>query len=174
MHVKTKKIALAGLLAALAVILLILSSVIESSSLFFIAAASFCVGIAIREWGVGYGALFFVATILLGILLAPNKMYCLTFAAMSIYLLGSELIFCGIAKAEKIRHRKAVLWLGKILLFNVMYIPLLLYFPALFVKGKMNGLFFILLILAGQVVWFLYDMAHSYMQNNIWGKYRNL
>ena len=58
MHVNAKKMATAGLLVAFTVIMLVLSSVVETSSLFFLAAASFCVGISIREWGLRYGFAF--------------------------------------------------------------------------------------------------------------------
>ena len=52
MHVSGKKLAVSGLLAAFSVVLITLAAVIETSRLFFIAAASFCIGIVLREWGV--------------------------------------------------------------------------------------------------------------------------
>ena len=63
MHVGAKKMATAGLLVAFSVVMMLLSSVIESSSLFFIAAASFCVGIAVREWGLRLGFAFLIASV---------------------------------------------------------------------------------------------------------------
>ena len=62
MHVKAKKVATAGLLVAFTVVMIILSSLIETNTLFLIAAASFCVGIAIREWGVWFGFAFLIAS----------------------------------------------------------------------------------------------------------------
>ena len=64
MHVKAKQIAFLGLLAAFSVLLLVLGSVFEVSTLFFICGAAFCVGIAVREWGIYYGAAFLVASTL--------------------------------------------------------------------------------------------------------------
>ena len=70
MHVNAKKIAVAGLLAAFSAVMLVLSSMIESSSLFFIAAASFCVGIVIREWGVGLGFGFLIASTFVNVIVS--------------------------------------------------------------------------------------------------------
>ena len=53
MHVNARKIALSGVLAAFAVVLIVLGSIFETSTLFLLAAAAFCVGIVVREWGGG-------------------------------------------------------------------------------------------------------------------------
>ena len=50
MHVKAKTVALGGLLLALTIVFMALGSVIETSTLFLLAAASFFVGIVIREF----------------------------------------------------------------------------------------------------------------------------
>ena len=91
MHVNAKKMAFTGVLAAFAVILLVLSAVIETSSLFLIVAAAFCVGIVLREWGIKAGAAFLAASFLVGLIVAPNRLYCITFLAMGIYLVLSEI-----------------------------------------------------------------------------------
>lgn len=169
-HVGAKKVAMAGLFSALAVVFLCLATIIEMSSLFFIAAASFCVGISIRAWGSLYGFTFLVATTVVAVFVVPNKMYCITFVAMSLYLLGSELIWCFVANKNKMKHRNFWFWTGKYLLFNIMYIPTLIYFPKLLVSGKMNGLIFVVLVIMGQVALFFYDIAHSYIQNLVWNK----
>ena len=75
MHVNAKKMAFTGVLAAFAVILLVLSAVIETSSLFLIAAAAFCVGIVLREWGIRAGAAFLTASFPVGLIVAPNRLY---------------------------------------------------------------------------------------------------
>ena len=59
MHVKAKTMAFSGLLLALTVIFMVLGSVIETSTLFLLAAASFFVGIIIREFGLRIGAAFY-------------------------------------------------------------------------------------------------------------------
>ena len=73
MHVKAKKMAFGGLLLALTVICMILGSVIETGTLFLLGAASFFVGIIFREFGRRTGAAFYLAGVLLGLILAPNS-----------------------------------------------------------------------------------------------------
>lgn len=98
MHVNARKIALSGVLAAFAVVLIVLGSIFETSTLFLLAAAAFCVGIVVREWGIAYGAAFLTACTLLGVIVSPQKMYCVTFAAR-----GS--IFC-LRRSDGKRLRK--------------------------------------------------------------------
>ena len=89
MHVKAKTMAFSGLLLALTVIFMVLGSVIETSTLFLLAAASFFVGIIIREFGLRIEAAFYAAGVILGFITAPNKFYVFTFAAMGLYIWGS-------------------------------------------------------------------------------------
>lgn len=172
MHVGAKKLATAGLLVAFTVIMMILSSVIETNSLFLMAAASFCVGIAIREWGLKFGFGFWVASILLNVFIAPNKMYCITYGGMGLYLFLSELLWEKLARSSKIQKRTLILWIGKYLVFNLIYIPILLFFPSLILEEKLVGYLSVILFVAGQIAIFLYDMAYRYFQAKIWGGLR--
>jgi len=90
MHVKGKMMAFCGLFLALSVVCMSLGSVIETNTLFLLAAASFFVGIVIREFGMKAGAAFYVADVLLGFLIAPNKFYVFSFAAMGLYIVIIE------------------------------------------------------------------------------------
>ena len=63
MHVKAKKMAFGGLLLALTIVCMVLGSVIESNTLFLLAAASYFVGIIIRETGMRTGAAFYLSLI---------------------------------------------------------------------------------------------------------------
>lgn len=172
MHVKVKTMAMAGLLVAFSVVMLVLSSVIETNSLFLIAAASFCVGIAIREWGTWFGLAFLIASVSLNLLLVPNKFYCLTFGAMGIYLWLYEWLWNCIAEKTNMTYRMTILWIGKFVCFNLLYVPILFAMPQLIFTGKMNGLGAVLLWLVGQGVFLVYDVAYRYFQSRIWGKYR--
>lgn len=172
MHVNAKKIAAAGMLAAFVVVMMILSSTIETNSLFFIAAASFCVGIAIREWGIRFGAGFLIACVILNLFLAPNKMYCITFAGMGIYLLLAEWLWERIANAREMKQRAVKLWIGKYVIFNLIYIPVLWFLPSLIVTKKMTGILFAIVWIVGQFALFVYDRAYLYFQASIWGKLR--
>lgn len=170
MHVGAKKMAMAGLLAAFAVVMLVLSSVIETNSLFLIAAASFCVGIAVREWGLTFGFAFLVAAVVLNLVVAPNKLYCITFAGMGLYIWLSEMLWEKIATKANLSYRTVWLWIGKYVIFNAMYIPVLFFMPKLIFTGKMNGLAAIAFLLMGQIVFFIYDVAYRYFQAQIWGR----
>lgn len=172
MHVEAKKIAEAGVLAAFSVLLVILSTVIETNSLFLLAAASFCTGIAIREWGVRFGTAFFAACIFLSILLAPDKMYCITFGAMGIYILLSEFMWEKLADSKRAKKRAVLLWIGKYIIFNCMYIPAIVFFPALIFSKKFADSMLVFLFLAGQIGIFIFDRAYVYFQGYIWGKLR--
>lgn len=172
MHVNAKKIAIAGLLAAISVVLVILSSVIEMSSLFFIIAASYCVGIVIREWGVLFGIGFWIASTLVQVFVAPNKLYCMTFAMISFYLLASEFLWEKIAEHKTMKYRKTMFWIGRYLIFNSMYLLILILFPKLLFLQEMNSAFMTGVFLAGQVGLFVYEQAYQYFQSRIWGRVR--
>ena len=172
MHVGTKKVAAAGLLVAFSVILIWLASVIETSSLFFIAAASFCIGIAIREWGIYFGFAFLIASCFINLLVTPQKMYCFTFAGMGFYLWVSEWLYHKIGEANNLKYRNALLWIGKIFCFNMMYIPILFFAPQILFKGRINGLSAIVFLILGQILLYVYDISYRYFQAQVWGKLR--
>ena len=77
MHVKARTLAFGGLLLALSVVFMALGSIIETSTLFLLAAASFFVGIVVREFGLRAGAAFYIAAVLLGFITAPINFMCL-------------------------------------------------------------------------------------------------
>lgn len=172
MHVGAKKMATAGLLVAFSVVMMLLSSVIETSSLFFIAAASFCVGVAVREWGLRLGFAFLIASVILNFLLTPSKLYCFTLGGMGLYIWASEWLWNRIADAKKLKHRTALLWMGKYVIFNLFYVPVLFLAPQILFTGKINGLSAIILLLSGQAALFIYDVAYRYFQAQIWGRLR--
>lgn len=173
MHVNAKKIAFSGVLAAFAVILLVLSAVIETSSLFLIAAAAFCVGIVLREWGIKAGITFLTASFLVGIMIAPNRLYCITFLAMGIYLVCSEILWEKVAKSPKIQKKKTAVWIGKYLIFNAMFIPAMLVFPTLILTEEAVDKMFLIVLVGAQAGLFIFDKAYMYFQIFIWGKLRN-
>lgn len=173
MHVKVNALAIAGLLAAFSVVMLQLSSGVESSSLFFISAASFCSGIVIREWGARMALSFDVVTILLNAFFAPDKMHVFTYSGMVIYLFVRELAWEKIADATKLKRRREIFLLTRYVVFNILYVPVLIFFPKLFVAGEISQTVIILAFFAGQIILFVYDYAYVYFQSNIWGKLRN-
>ena len=113
MHVKAKTVALGGLLLALTVVFMALGSIIETSTLFLLAAASFFVGIVVREFGLRTGGAFYLAAVLLGAITAPNKFYVLTFAAMGLYIWGIEAVWRWLEKHPEMMQRYKVFWIAK-------------------------------------------------------------
>ncbi|HKM00341.1 MAG TPA: hypothetical protein VJZ06_10570 [Mobilitalea sp.] len=172
MFLSAKKLAFLGLLLACTVIIVILSGVLEFNSLFLLAGASYLVGIAIREGGIRIGTGFYIASLLLSLMLAPNKLYCITFIAMGLYLVISEYIYDKLAKIKRIGNRKRVYWIIKYVIFNLMYIPMLIFLPKLIYQGELNDRLWQALIPAGQVALFVYDRAYNYFQKHVWEKVR--
>ncbi|MGB8451760.1 MAG: hypothetical protein WCD89_05445 [Anaerocolumna sp.] len=173
MLLNAKKLSFLGLLLACAVILVILGNVLEFNTLFLLAGASFSVGIAIRENGLRIGAGFYIASILLTLLLAPNKLYCITFAAMGFYLVMAEFTFNKLNFVKwNTNKRKLFLWIIKFIVFNIMYIPIMIFLPKLFYQGQLNSGLSVVLFFGGQVALLIYDKAYDYFQRFVWGRIR--
>ena len=119
MHVKGKMMAFCGLFIALSVVCMSLGSVIETNTLFLLAAASFFVGIVIREVGMRTGGAFYVADVLLGLLIAPNKFYVFSFAAMGLYIVIIEAAWRFLGRSSR-TQRQTIFWAVKYMAFNVM------------------------------------------------------
>jgi len=174
MLLKAKKLAFLGLLLACAVLLVIFSGIFDFNTLFLLAGASFCVGIAIREEGFRLGIGFFIACTILSLMLAPNKFYCFTFAAMGLYLIIIELSWGRLINIKQNFNRKTLYWIIKFVTFNIIYIPIIIVTPKLIYQGELvvrSGLF-VAFLLGGQIVLLIYDKAYNYFQQSIWGKVR--
>lgn len=170
MHVDSKKTAIGGITMALAVLCIVLSGILEFNTLFLLAAASFLTGVNIREGGLAAGAAFYVGAVALGFLLAPNKLYCMTFAAMGFYIVGSEWLFRAVGRAAQ--GRQAILWAGKFLLFNVLYLPALFCFPRLIFADGIKGAWLAAAAAAGQILFLAYDRAYEYFLTVLWERFR--
>ncbi len=172
MHVKAKQVAFLGLLAAMVSLIIIFASIIETNTLFLLAAAAFMVGIAIREFGLRLGFGFFIACLLLGFFLSPNKLYVLTYAGFSLYIVWSEASYIVLLKRQIPSYKRAHFFV-KFIFFNLLYIPMLLLFPHLIFAGNISMPILFGLIAGGQLAWVIYDKAYDYFQVMIWGKVRN-
>lgn len=172
MHVKAKKMAVGGLLLALTVVCMTLGSVIETNTLFLLAAASFFVGIIIREMGMKTGGAFYIAAILLGFIVAPNKFYVISFAAMGFYILAVEAIHRFLGRMSGNVNRRVIFWILKYLIFNLMYVPMLLFFQQLLFGKSLPWAWIAGIIAAGQIGLWVYDRAYEYVQAHIWNKLR--
>ena len=160
MHVKAKQIAFGGLLLAVTVVCMALGSVIETNTLFLLAAAAFGVGIVIREFGLRTGVAFYLAAVLLGFLVTPNKFYVITFAAMGFYILGIEAVWMGF------------FWFAKYLIFNLVYLPCLFGFRSMLFQKAVSDQLLLAAVMVGQIAILVYDKAYQYVQGTLWEKWR--
>jgi hypothetical protein len=172
MHVNAKRVAFGGLMLALTILCMVLGSVIESNTLFLLAAASYFVGIVIRETGMMTGLAFYLGAVLLGFLLAPNKLYVVSFSAMGFYILGIEFTWRQLGRSTKKINRKALLWAVKYVIFNLLYVPGLFFFQELLFGRSLPAVWMIGAVAAGQIALWIYDRAYEYVQKHIWGKFR--
>ncbi len=184
MHLSTKKLAFSGLLLAITILLTILSSVFETSTLFLLAAASYLVGVNFRESGIRFGIGFYLSAILLSVIIAPNKLYCLTFAVISAYIVIMEIIRAYLTNKEikklatmnRIMVEKksnAFFYVIKFGVFNLLYLPFLFFFPGLFYSGKISPIIYVLLISGGQIIFLLYDLAYDVFIQKYWKRIKN-
>ncbi len=172
MHVKARTLAFGGLLLALSVVFMALGSIIETSTLFLLAAASFFVGIVVREFGLRAGAAFYIAAVLLGFITAPNKFYVLTFAAMGFYIWGIEAAWRWLERHPQYRNRRMIFWIFKYVIFNIVYIPIVILFRDLLFARAVSDVLMAGVLIGGQVGLFIYDKAYEYAQAHMWGKMR--
>lgn len=172
MHVKARTLAFGGLLLALSVVFMALGSIIETSTLFLLAAASFFVGIVVREFGLRAGVAFYIAAVLLGFITAPNKFYVLTFAAMGFYIWGIEAAWRWLERHPQYRNRRMIFWISKYIIFNIVYIPIVIAFRGMLFARAVSDTMMIVVILGGQIGLFIYDRAYDYVQVHLWGKLR--
>ena len=172
MHVKARTLAFGGLLLALTVVFMALGSIIETSTLFLLAAASYFVGIVVREFGLRAGAAFYIAAVLLGFITAPNKFYVLTFAAMGFYIWEIEAVWRWLEKRPQYRNRRMIFWIFKYVIFNIVYIPIVIAFREMLFARAVSDTMMIIVVLGGQIALFIYDRAYDYVQAHLWGKLR--
>ncbi len=169
LHLKSEETAWGGIMMALAVILIVLSGVIEQSSLFLLAAASFMTGVFQRRFSTKAGIAFIIGTFLIGLFLAPQKLYCFTFAGFSVY----------ISVAEYLRNKKVSFASGMIikgicyhilLVLALIIVNYFIGFESLFLDGwiktlsKIPALFVVVLIAAVEILWITFDKAYTFFQ----------
>ena len=172
MHVKAKTLAFGGLLLALTVVFMALGSVIETSTLFLLAAASYFVGIVIREFGLRMGGAFYIAAVLLGFITAPNKFYVFTFTAMGFYIWGIEAVWRWLEKRPQYKNRGVIFWISKYVIFNIVYVPIVFLFRDLIFGQAISDAILIGVLAGGQAGLFIYDRAYDYVQVHVWGRLR--
>lgn len=63
-------------------------------------------------------------------------------------------------------------WVMKYVVFNLMYIPMVLIFQELLFMKELSGGLLLAVLAAGQVGVWIYDRAYEYVQVHIWNKFR--
>ena len=172
MFLKGKNIAFGAILLSLTIILLFAGNLIPVNTLFFTAAASFLIGAVVLQSGLGMAVVFFVAALALGFILIPNKLNCLTYGMFALYILASEWVYYFTAKWNKGRKKTVFIWSCKYIVFNVLYIPVILFFPKLIMTRSIEGNLFLAVLVAGEALVLVFDFAYVAFQKEIWGPVR--
>ena len=145
MHLNTKKIAFAGVMLALTEVGIALGSVIETNTLFLLA----------------------------GIFLSPNKLYVVSYAFMGFYILIIETIWHFSGRASGWIRSRNFFWLMKYLVFNVLYIPGLIYFWSMLSEKKAAKGIMLMSVVFGQFILFVFDKTYEYAMGKIWKENRH-
>ncbi len=151
---KTFKLALGGILGALAVICLFLASVLPTSRLSLYALSSFFISIVVIESGIKAGWLFYAATSLLSLILVPDKLEIIPYAIFfGVY---------GILKyyIERI-NKLPVEYILKFAYFNVCLAAAVLLIRQVFVDSIKVQLPWWVVIVALEIVFLVYDVVYT-------------
>ena len=163
MYVKrAKRIALLGMMAALSTVLTVLGTVISVNTVFFTAAAAFLVGIAVIYYGFRAGTVFLGVCAALDFFVNPNKLHLFLYLALAIYILVCEGSYQCMGKLASGRKKEWLHRLVRFFVFAVLYGVLVVFLPQLLVSSRiLTKVWFLPVMLgAGAVVWFLYDIAY--------------
>ena len=178
LHVKSKQMAWCGIIMAITVILQIVSGIIETSSLFFLAAASFLTGCVERKYGVKLAAAFSAGAFILGLILAPEKLYCFTFLGFSIYVMVAEFFRKNTVYNSDFTKKHFKEYLIKGIIYHILLII------ALVLSFKITGIDIIFSetlienvekmpvavvaaagIICAEIIWLVFDKAYIFFQN---------
>lgn len=145
----SKKIAYGGILLALNTILLLLINVIPINTLFIMGVASLIISIVIMEWGPKSGVIFYIGTVILSFIVMTNKVqwvaYILTFGVY------------GLVKYFIEQDRQIYIeYILKLIFANIMIFILYLILKS-FIQIPIN----IILVLAFEVVFLIYDYVYT-------------
>lgn len=149
-----RRIALNGILGALALISLFLAAVMPTSRLALYALSSFFISVAIIESGIKAGWLFYGSTALLGLILLPDKL------AMAPYVIFFG--FYGIAKyyIEKL-GRLLPEYIIKFAYFNVSLAIAWFFIRQVFIVEIAIKLPWLVIVIGLEAVFLLYDLAYT-------------
>ncbi len=168
MHInKTRALAGVALLSAFSVILLLMGTFVSVNTLFFTAMAAYLIGYSIHKYGLSYGGMQLAACVLLDVFLNPDKFHWFLYLCLGAYIFLSEVSFRKWNRVIDIRKKMRMQLIFGWILFNIIYVPVLIFFQNLFFTGNLPGGISgdsvqgcVILWLAGQIGWFIYDKAY--------------
>lgn len=174
MHVKTKDIALTGMIMALSVLCIVLGGVFEFSTLTLLLVAAFLSGTVICDMGLLMGAMCITGTFLLGFFLGTQKMYVFTYLGFSAYIFLVELFYrkqkklMGKNNEKTSKYKNVITWIYKFFIFNIIFIPCLIFMPEVFLGVNPTRGMIIVAAVAGQLAWIVLDIAYNTFILKIW------
>ena len=172
MLLKSKDIAYVSVMTAISVLILVISGYIESSTLFFLAAAAFLTGVVEDRLGVIPAVFHVLCTVIIGLIMSPQKLYCITYTCFGVYVIVAEYI-------EEYRKKGKNGWLLRLSWFIKCCVFEVMLFVIIAVYGQLAGIsalfpeklthypgsdtiLMIVLILVAQAAWIVFDRAYVY------------
>ena len=157
---RAKPVALGGSLAALSVLFLYLGSILPTGQIVLLAAASFCVGIAVAKLRVSYALVLYAAVSILALLLIPDKLVSVLYA---VCLGNYPIVKLYIEKLEKLPLE----WVCKIGAY-VVYAAAVYGIYELLLGGLPELQYALWVVFAaGAAVFVIYDLAFSLFMTEI-------
>lgn len=158
MLLKSKKVAYLGVLLALNQVFIFLSSIIKTNTLALFSIAALMVGIVIVEFGIKNGALFYIASSILGFLITTSQLEVVTY----ILFFGLYSIVKYVVEKVAFQMKLAILFeiIIKLLFFNLAAGSI--YFV---LRGIVNIQLYWWLILIAELAFIAYDYAFSILIN---------
>ncbi|MBQ7916248.1 MAG: hypothetical protein IJ315_05620 [Firmicutes bacterium] len=161
MLLNARQVAYLGVLLAVCEVCLYMSAVLEINTLALLFVAACCVGISCILTTPVKGGIFLVAAILLGYLILPNKLYLITFAGLGVYILILE----GVQPRMLLKWPVWIIWGIKLAVFNVVYVPLLIFVPQILYSGEVSFGVFLALLLADNAVMVGFDYLYLSLES---------
>nr|MBP3599395.1 hypothetical protein [Eubacterium sp.] len=161
--------ALAGvsMLSALSVIVLMSGAYFFTNTFFFTALAAYLVGYSVNKYNLKYGSMQLVVCTILDAFLNPDKVNWMLYLALGSYLIICEWIFRKWNRIVDIRKKMRRQLVYNCIVFNVMYIPVIVLFQEILMGEKAKEvlpenatLCVVILWVLGQVGWLIYDKAY--------------
>lgn len=147
---RTRRIAVCSLLAALSIVFMMVGAITDILDLTMMMLASFCIVFAVVEIGEKWAWLVYGVSAVLSLLFLPSK------SAALLYLLGGAY---PIFKAWFEKYRSVIAWILKLSLFNTLQLLFILLAQKLLGLSGAGYEFVLGEILLGNVVFVVYDLC---------------